>query len=518
MASLARGAACVAVCGLAMSASVLAQLGAPPRVVYSTVAASPTSDVPGLPGLKFSSFDRPVRSPNGARWMLLARINSGSTSNDAVYMVGSGTSGVVVVREGVTEIEPGRVPENMSDRRVAVADDATHAFQNDLTGDTSNDLVAVRATPTGFVVVARQEQSVAGVIPGASINTISDVNMSNAGAVAFRTSLSGLTTATDGALLLNNAGGLVAQEGNAATAPTGQIASDTWASFDFGNFWVDASGANWLARGSLNGAAAQNQIVAVNNAVVVQESAVLPGLGSPVFGIISANMNSDGTWFARGENTDNAGWVVRGGLTGAPLVIASTATNPQVPGGVTGENYDASLWNIGTTSPTANTFFEHTGNNRGDFVVGGFTNNTDSARNAVWVFNNLRVALRRGDAVDLDGNGAADDNINLERAPSTTDAGLNNKVTGGFLTDDGWFYFTADLTSGLGGPIAGEALLRVRLTCPADVNRSGSLTVQDIFDYLGLYFSGDPRADFNGAGGVTVQDIFDLLSAYFAGC
>lgn len=54
--------------------------------------------------------------------------------------------------------------------------------------------------------------------------------------------------------------------------------------------------------------------------------------------------------------------------------------------------------------------------------------------------------------------------------------------------------------------------------CPADFNDSGSVTVQDIFDFLAAYFGNDPAADFNGVGGVSVQDIFDYLAAYFAGC
>jgi hypothetical protein len=54
--------------------------------------------------------------------------------------------------------------------------------------------------------------------------------------------------------------------------------------------------------------------------------------------------------------------------------------------------------------------------------------------------------------------------------------------------------------------------------CIADFNNSGTVTVQDIFDFLSAYFSNLPSADVNNSGSVTVQDIFDFLAAYFAGC
>ena len=54
--------------------------------------------------------------------------------------------------------------------------------------------------------------------------------------------------------------------------------------------------------------------------------------------------------------------------------------------------------------------------------------------------------------------------------------------------------------------------------CPPDFNLSGSLSVQDLFDFLAAYFANQPLADFNGSGASTVQDIFDYLAAYFAGC
>jgi hypothetical protein len=54
--------------------------------------------------------------------------------------------------------------------------------------------------------------------------------------------------------------------------------------------------------------------------------------------------------------------------------------------------------------------------------------------------------------------------------------------------------------------------------CRADFNNSGSVTVQDIFDFLAAYFSNNLSADINNSGAVTVQDIFDFLALYFAGC
>ncbi|HMN42004.1 MAG TPA: GC-type dockerin domain-anchored protein [Phycisphaerales bacterium] len=57
----------------------------------------------------------------------------------------------------------------------------------------------------------------------------------------------------------------------------------------------------------------------------------------------------------------------------------------------------------------------------------------------------------------------------------------------------------------------------IHLICAGDFNCSGTLSVQDIFDFLNAWFAADPRADFNG-GGLAVQDIFDFLNAWFAGC
>jgi hypothetical protein len=55
-------------------------------------------------------------------------------------------------------------------------------------------------------------------------------------------------------------------------------------------------------------------------------------------------------------------------------------------------------------------------------------------------------------------------------------------------------------------------------SCPADFDHSGTLAVQDIFDFLNAWFAGAAAADANHSGGLEVQDIFDFLNLWFAGC
>ena len=76
----------------------------------------------------------------------------------------------------------------------------------------------------------------------------------------------------------------------------------------------------------------------------------------------------------------------------------------------------------------------------------------------------------------------------------------------------------AALPSGNGVALGSAAFtFTITAPCAADFNNSGSLSVDDIFDFLNAWFAGNPAADFNG-GGLAVQDIFDFLNAWFAGC
>jgi hypothetical protein len=74
------------------------------------------------------------------------------------------------------------------------------------------------------------------------------------------------------------------------------------------------------------------------------------------------------------------------------------------------------------------------------------------------------------------------------------------------------------LTDTEGTPIGSLETISPWSNCLPDFNRSGALSVQDIFDFLNAWFAGECAADFNGMGGLSVADIFDFLNAWFAGC
>ncbi len=56
------------------------------------------------------------------------------------------------------------------------------------------------------------------------------------------------------------------------------------------------------------------------------------------------------------------------------------------------------------------------------------------------------------------------------------------------------------------------------VTCTGDFTGNGSVTIQDIFEFLSEWFVAGFAADFNQSGEVTVQDLFDFLADWFVGC
>lgn len=54
--------------------------------------------------------------------------------------------------------------------------------------------------------------------------------------------------------------------------------------------------------------------------------------------------------------------------------------------------------------------------------------------------------------------------------------------------------------------------------CAPDLNRDGTVTSADYFNFLAAFFQRLPRADYNADGAITSQDYFEFLADFFAGC
>lgn len=100
--------------------------------------------------------------------------------------------------------------------------------------------------------------------------------------------------------------------------------------------------------------------------------------------------------------------------------------------------------------------------------------------------------------------------------------GSNNRIVR--LTTNGQYQLRGEFDTGMlsltsgGNALSRGASVKASLVCVADYNASGTITVQDIFDFLTAWFAGDLSADSNATGTVTVQDVFDFLGVWFTGC
>ncbi|MFG0327144.1 MAG: GC-type dockerin domain-anchored protein, partial [Phycisphaerales bacterium JB037] len=464
-----------AVAGLACVAS--AAFAAPPRVIFSEITTSPTSSVPGLGTALFQSFDRPYVSADGTNWILSADTDL-ATTNDEVIIVGSGLTGGVVVQEGVTVLD-GKLA-GLLDRNMGINGAGDFVFATNTDGDTNTDEYVFKYDSglDAFVVVAREGDDVPGVFDEFFGITLDSTGMLDDGTPVFRASSTvGLLGTTEDDFLFSGTS-IVAQTGN--TIPAGQAFgfTETWDVFDLNDFYITPSGATSVIQGDLTGATTGDDVVVVNGTVVIQEGQPLETGGLPV-ALVSETLASGESWFSRGDYSDDIDWLVKDGV-----IVAETGD--PVPGGLPGEFLDQTLF--------SSTFFLMAANSNGDYVYGATTSNSDPEADAVIVLNNTTVVLRQGDPVDLDGNGLADDNAFIDI--------FNNDDA--FLTDDGRYYFTADLYDSALVSL-GQAFMVIQLDlgggCPADLTGSsdpndpsygigdGDADGDDFFFYLDAFSS-----------------------------
>ncbi|MBX3403161.1 MAG: hypothetical protein KF699_07100 [Phycisphaeraceae bacterium] len=95
--------------------------------------------------------------------------------------------------------------------------------------------------------------------------------------------------------------------------------------------------------------------------------------------------------------------------------------------------------------------------------------------------------------------------------------------TAGALNDSGRTVFVADFGN---GTVPDEAVVVAHLTggpqqsppnpCPPDYDRSGSVTIHDVFAFLTDWFAGN--ADYNNSGATDEADLFAFIVDWFNGC
>jgi hypothetical protein len=437
----------VACAGIATASPIATQ---PTSIFVSGTAGGPLSSIAGL---DFTTFDRPLKSPDGSYWMLLAR-NTTGTSTDAMYISGAGATGSLRVQEGVTLIDGARIATNMSERTLGINNAGQWAVGLDLDGATSDDRVIALGQQTPGITIGPREGQINPATGLAYATSQVPTRIQSDGQAAFGWTIASGSTTNDQGLFTNNGSTLVAREGTHFTNLT------------FGSFNINADGSQWSYQADIIGApGTSNNAFFVNNTPVLREGfEVAASMPSGTYGTIQTislpTIDGASNWFARGRNNDGAGtgWAVRNGE-----VIAKGGD--LVGGDYAGEQWSGTPWNAAGANNV--TFFQASGDSSGNYVIGGFTDNADTSVNGVWMYNGVTEILRLGDQVDIDADGILDDafiyNASFFASPT---------ALGGFLSDDGFFYTTVDIRNGAGDAL-GQSFLRIAVPAPGAITAMG---------------------------------------------
>lgn len=474
-----------------------------PVGVFSNIASSSTSDVPGLPGAKFGiEIDQPKRSPNGKLWIVSADTDL-ATTQDEVIIVGDGCSATTVVQEGVTVLTDVGDLVGLIDAELSINDAGQFAFATNSDGATTTDeVIAVWNGVSASAVI--REGNVSPVTGGNYSTSLTNPNIVDDNTTWFFADTT-LATDLDGVVLSKNGFILEAQED--ITIPTGQDggAMETWEIFDTGGLWVDATGANYILRGDLHGSdSGKDDVFVVNDAVVIQEGVIIPGTGFTSRANITTSegrMVANGDWLVRSSNSNGEDWVIRNGG------VLGKSGDPIVAGAV--ETYNDASFGAG--------FFLFAANKGGDYILGSVTDAGEDANNAVLTLNGDTVIVREDDPIDLDGNGILDDGIRIRTFG-------NDDI---ILTEDLQAYFTCtlrDFNDGGSNTDIGDAFVRINLcgvaTVCGDLDNDKDVDADD-YDIFVLAFGKSSCdadyhrcADFDDDGVITQVDYQQWLLCY----
>ncbi|MGE0481465.1 MAG: hypothetical protein AB7Q17_13435 [Phycisphaerae bacterium] len=481
------------------------------QVIYTKIPGHPTAAIPGvldLAGLPTTSDFRSIEglrvSPDGSRWVLVARTQLGSDLEN-ILLMGSGTTGTAFAQEG-QPIPTGAAGElfDFFGSGVGEFNTLNHfaysararggvaaVFQKVIYWDGTNQAIAFQMGDlyTGLMDLAPNpagDETVGNSV--GSIHPLNDGTIGSQDSTVLQIHTSRRPVITYDLNAFHQTGVTMVMDFDGIDR--------LWNTIDANEFRTTADGAHWMAEGQIVIDAVNTRVLVRDGVAVLQAGREVADSGLFLGDIFQSVQLSNGTWFSRGRDNSGTGaaapdWAVRDGV-----LIAKTG--------------DAI--HSGATDTWGDTIYAVGGNRVGDYVLSGRVVGSPPESDDVIVLNGATVLLREGDPVDVDGNGMFDDDTFVGRGNNTLTALLANSL---YLTDDGWLYTVINLRDGAGvdrnsNPSFSTpaAFVRIRIPAqnlPGDMNCDGVVNNFDIDPFVlaltdpAAYAAAFPDCDINNA-------------------
>ncbi|MBX3396887.1 MAG: DUF11 domain-containing protein [Phycisphaerae bacterium] len=489
------------------------------RPIFSDIVTDPSSDVPGLPGRKFTNFKRPWRSPNGENWIIVGEIDqnispqndSDGGADDDVIIRSVGGFVETVAQEGVSLDDLGE-PYGAFDEQLSINDNGDFAFATD-TNTTLNvpGEIIVKSVSNVFTTVAREDDINLAVIQLYNFDLRSPVIQNN-GSTWFYALLGADVNSITGRAFFSDDGGALQLRNASGYVPQNQVTNPTWAWYDWERYQMttNGTGSSYLVRGRTSSTptgGSFRRIVGIGTAgnppatattVVLEEGVPAAGFASPIKTGTVANyawMAPNGDWYARGTNNDNEDWVIRNGA------VLAKSGDP-VHSGTTEAWHNSTAANALSPSLTGVAYFVFAGNNNGDSIVGGYTVSRDNDSNVALVYNNERIIVRENDPIDMNGNGLLDDDLYISRF------GEDDLI----MDESGHAYMVVVLRNANGTEV-GDAFVAIDLNCNGiygDLNSDGFVDGADLQAFTECVLVGNPAASTCRCADMNLDGLVDL--------
>lgn len=463
-----------------------------PTVILSTIPGHPSAALPGAPGVELAHLFGLSTSFDGMWWVFKANLDD---NTDAVLR-GSGFTNApidILARTGGVVPVPGAAIRSI-DPECAVNDHGAAVLTAKLEGPPrAADRVVLTVEPNGALAIAFREGDPAPPLvdpEGAGDELLGDTLNSpsrlNDGTLNLKGDLiTNIDRDYESVLFLG--GQVLAQQGTAA--PDGNPLAG-FTGIDGNTLDTSPDGAHWIVEADIDPTVLGiTEAVFVNGALQLKDGDPLEE--SLVDGVFSVRMGADGSWIARGDDTNNLDWIAHARLGEPPTF--ETAGRP-IATGTSGTN---ELW--GDPIVSVNT------GPAGQRLIAGATSQGGQAL----VLGSGAVIARTGDAVDLDNDGAPDTAFIESFEPNDSAFGPPGVALA----------FVRLRLPLEGGAIAQAMLAIAAPDCNgADLDRDLDADIDDIARFVDAFLVSDPAADIDRDQDTDIDDIAGFVDAFLTGC